>query len=577
MRSLYCIACMLIGGCIWAHSVIAQTATVRGRIRFVSGAAAAYVNLHVKDTHLMTRTTESGRFELTNVPYGTQQILITSVEIQPKGVPIQVDKPAYDLSLHVEEANVDLNEVQVVQKTEKRELETQGFAVNVIETREVATRNMQTNELLDRTVGVRVRQNGGLGSAVSYNLNGMSGGSVRIFIDGIPMATYGASFSLNSIPPANIERIEVYKGVIPAHLADDALGGAINVILKKAVSNNLTASFSYGSFNTVQSSLTGMYRNAQSGFTFKGSGFHNYSDNDYEVWGKFVRNILPNGRYEYVRAKRFNDAYRSLGGQIEVGFTDVKWADQLLVGYNASGDFNEIQHGTYMSIPYKGRFTESQANVVSLTYRKKNFLAKGLEFTLNASSSRRQQVVVDTVKWNYNWFGEKSIGLNGEPILRPAGAQQGAPTLNYINRKIHTLRAGVNYDFHPSHRLVLNHIAYQIDRTQQDRFRSEVERDFVGTRNLTKNVTSLAYELKGFQSRLRANVFGKFYQQTIDKIDPVLVTVGGETLRRQETTHNKRTIPGYGAAFSYAIKPTIYLLSSAEQAVRLPAEEEDES
>ncbi|NID12836.1 TonB-dependent receptor [Fibrivirga algicola] len=574
MNGLYCVVCMLIGSCIWAQTAIAQTAIVRGRIRFANGAAAANVILRVKDTPLVTQSTESGRFELTNVPYGPQHILITSVEIQPQSTLLQVNRPVHDLSLQVEEANLGLNEVQVVQKTEKRELETQGFAVNVIETREVATRNMQTNELLDRTVGVRVRQNGGLGSAVTYNLNGMSGGAVRIFIDGIPMATYGSSFSLNSIPPANIERIEVYKGVTPAHLADDALGGAINIILKKALSNSLTASFSYGSFNTFQSSLAGTYRSAQSGFTLKGAGFHNYSDNDYEVWGKFVRNILPNGRYDYVRAKRFNDAYRSLGGQIELGFTDVKWADQLLLGYNASSDFNEIQHGTYMSIPYKGRFTESQANVASLIYRKKNFLVKGLEFTLNASSSRRQQVIVDTVKWNYNWFGDKSVGLNGEPILRPAGAQQGAPTLNYINRKIHSLRAGVNYDFNSSHRLVLNHIAYQINRTQQDLFRTELEREFVGTRDLTKNVTSIAYELKGFQSRLRANVFGKFYQQKIHKMDPVLITVAGETLRRQETTTNNRTTSGYGAAFSYAIKPTVYLLSSAEQAVRLPAEEE---
>lgn len=173
---------------------------------------------------------------------------------------------------------------------------------------------------------MRIRQNGGLGSSVDYNLNGMSGNSVRIFIDGIPISTYGSSFNLNSIPPALIERIEVYKGVIPAHLADDALGGAINVILKKGAKNMLNASASYGSFNTFQSNLSATYR-GESGFTVKGSGFYNYSDNDYEVWGKFVYNILPNGRYEYVRAKRFNDAYRSYGARVEAGFTDVKWAD----------------------------------------------------------------------------------------------------------------------------------------------------------------------------------------------------------------------------------------------------------
>ncbi|MBN8790542.1 MAG: TonB-dependent receptor plug domain-containing protein, partial [Terrimonas sp.] len=133
-------------------------------------------------------------------------------------------------------------------------------------TREASLRNIQTNELLDRTVGVRVRQNGGVGSAVEYNLNGMSGRSVGIFIDGLEISTYGSSFNLNNIPPSMIERIEVYKGVLPSHLSGDYMGGAINVILKKDVSqNNITASVSYGSFNTFQADASGMYRNQKNG------------------------------------------------------------------------------------------------------------------------------------------------------------------------------------------------------------------------------------------------------------------------------------------------------------------------
>jgi outer membrane receptor protein involved in Fe transport len=515
-----------------------------------------------------------GHFELKNVPFGHQELLITSVEIQPKQVKLHVTKGTHNVPVLVTKAILDLAEVQVKHKTEKKEIETQGFAVNVIDTKEVATRNFQTNEMLDRTVGVRVRQNGGLGSAVTYNLNGMSGESVRIFIDGIPISTYGASFSLNSIPPALIERIEVYKGVIPAHLSDDALGGAINVILKRGMSNNLTASLSYGSFNTLQANFSGTHRSAKTGFTVKASGFYNYSDNDYEVWGKFVRNILPNGRYDYVRARRFNDAYRSIGGQFELGFTDVKWADQFLIGYNGSSDFKEIQHGTYMSIPYKGRFTESESHVLSLNYRKKNFMVNGLEFTLSGMSSNRKQVVVDTVKWNYNWFGERSLGLDGNPILRPSGAQQGAPTINHINRNVTTFRAGFNYDVHKNHRFVLNHIFYNIDRDQQDLLRSETEREFIGTRNLAKNITSVAYELKAFDTKLRATVFGKYYQQKIDKMDPVLVVAEGQSNRRENRSASSKTTTGYGAAFSYAVMPNLYLLTSAERAVRLPSEGE---
>src|SRR5690606_14529429 len=115
--------------------------------------------------------------------------------------------------------------------------------------------------------------------SVNYILNGMSGNSVRIFIDGIPISTYGQSFNLNSIPPALIQRIEVYKGVTPIHLSEDALGGAINVVLKNGLQDSFNASLSGGSFNTWQGNFSGITRNKNNGFTLQASSFYNFSDN----------------------------------------------------------------------------------------------------------------------------------------------------------------------------------------------------------------------------------------------------------------------------------------------------------
>lgn len=556
-----------------AYSQSAPDGIVSGIVRDEQGNPVPKATLQAANKIALSN--DDGSYQV-KLPAGSHRLVCTVTGYEAVVSQVRI-KPGGQLTANFSLKNKaygEMEEVVVSKLSEKKNLETQGFAVNVIETKEAAVRNFQTNELLDRTVGVRVRQNGGLGSAVTYNLNGMSGNSVRIFIDGIPISTYGASFSLNSIPPALIERIEVYKGVIPAHLADDALGGAINVVLKKGMRKNLTASVSYGSFNTFQASATSMFRNSKSGFTVKASGFYNSSDNDYEVWGKFVRNILPNGRYDYVRARRFNDAYRSVGGQVELGFTDVKWADQFFIGYNGSDDHNDIQHGTYMSIPYKGRFTESQAHVFSLNYRKYDFIIRNLEFTLNGMYSDRSQVVVDTVRWNYNWFGEKSVGLSGDPILRPSGAQQGAPTINHINRNVGTFRAGFNYDIGENHRIVLNHIFYTIDRNQQDLMKSEIERSFIGTRDLSKNITSLAYEMKAFDSKLRTNLFGKYYQQKIDRMDPVLKVENGQTTREEDRVNSNKTTAGYGLAFSYAVTPSFMLLTSAEKAVRMPSEGE---
>lgn len=563
------IALMLPGALCFSQG----SGSISGRLAFEDGSPVAFAYISIIKLKKYASSDGDGHFEILNVPDGLHEIEITSLEAVKAVLNVQTNSSQLKIVLKRAEASV-LNEVVVQGDTEKREIETKGFAASVIDTKEMSLRNFQTNELLDRTAGVRVRQNGGMGAAVDYNLNGMSGNSVRIFIDGIAISTYGASFSLNSIPPALIERIEVYKGVIPAHLADDALGGAINVVLKKSMQNNLTASASYGSFNTQQANLSSMFRDKNSGFTVKASGFYNYADNDYEVSGKFVRNILANGRYDYVTAKRFNDAYRSAGGQVELGFTDVKWADQFFVGYNGSADYNEIQHGTYMSIPYKGRFTESEAHVGSLTYRKTNFLAKGVELLFTGMYSDRSQVVNDTVKWNYNWYGEKSIGLQGDPILRPQGAQQGAPTINHVDRSITTFRAGVNYDLHANHRLVFSHSFFDIDRSERDDMRSLVEREFVGTRDLQKNISSLAYEMKAFDARLKTNLFAKYYQQKISKMDPVLVQQNGEAVRSENRVSSEKETTGYGIAVSYGVMHHLVLLMSAEKAVRMPSENE---
>src|SRR5690606_32970997 len=144
---------------------------------------------------------------------------------------------------------------------------------------------LTTNELLDRTVGVRVRQNGGIGSQVEYNLNGLSGSAVGLFLDGIEISTYGSSFNLNNIPPAMIERIEVYKGVLPSHLTRGYVGGAINVVLQKeATQNNISRAPSYGSFNTFQTDLGATFRDKKSGFSIRASGFYTYTDNSFTTW-----------------------------------------------------------------------------------------------------------------------------------------------------------------------------------------------------------------------------------------------------------------------------------------------------
>ena len=74
------------------------------------------------------------------------------------------------------------------------------------------------NDIDGRTSGVRLRREGGAGSDFDFVINGLSGNSIRYFIDGVPLETRGSSASLDNIPVSLIERVELFKGVVPSYL-----------------------------------------------------------------------------------------------------------------------------------------------------------------------------------------------------------------------------------------------------------------------------------------------------------------------------------------------------------------------
>ncbi len=563
----------------FSYGVKAQLeGTIKGLITDENGQPAAQATIEVTKKNKYAVAGADGLYQLKLAP-GKYKIICSMVGYETQELEVAISEGrtvTHNFRLKKSD-NKQLQEVMVqATGSAKKVIETSGFAVNVIETKEASLRNLQTNELLDRTVGVRVRQNGGIGSTVEYNLNGMSGRSVGIFLDGIEISTYGSSFNLNNIPPSMIERIEVYKGVLPSHLSGDFMGGAINVVLKKDASrNNITASVSYGSFNTLQTDVSGMYRNPKSGFTAKASGFYTQTDNSYEIWGKFSKFITPDGIVQRnYRAKRFSDGYKSLGGRFELGFTNVKWADVFLLSYNGSDTYKDIQHGQTMGRPYVGRFNEAQAHVFSLNYTKKNLFVDGLNFTMNAVYSKRSTYLQDTLGAVYNWDGKPRLDIYGKPMYRTGLGQQGDKTMMDIDRKILTVRSNLSYDVISGHRLSINHVYYTVDRDDNDKIRPVGNTLFKSKSDLIKNVVSFNYEAQTFQNRLKTNLFVKYYQQETGRTVPNVEVVNGENVVKSVTTNDTRNTTGYGLAASYAIIPRVIIIGSTERAVRMPAETE---
>ena len=551
-----------------------QQSTVKGKILFDAGEPVSHVSVSIMGTSIRSMSDEDGFYSLQKVPYGIHELQVTSVEIEPKTVRLKVDKAMHNFSITVSrKSDVEIEGVEVEGKTIKREIETSGFAVNVIEMKDAALQNIQTTELLDRSAGVKIRQDGGLGSSMILNLNGLSGNAVRVFIDGVPISNYGRSFSLNSIPPALIERIEVYKGVVPGHLSEDALGGAINVILKKSTKNVISTSYSYGSFNTHQWQANGSYK-LNEHLTLRASGFHNYSDNNYKVWGEdilyydYMGGTTPAGK----RINRFHDAYKSTGAKVEFGITGKSWADELFVGGLISDQMKELQHGVSMRMVYGNRHSRQNSKVATLNYKKQDLLIQGLSLAVNGSVSFLERNNIDTVGDRYDWSGNPILNPDGSPVQYARGAEQSNLGKTYsVNDETSILiRSNLSYAVNSAHIFHANFLYNSFRRGVDDLRRDDLWRQFQNTRDLEKNIVSITYENILFNERLRSNFFYKHYFQEILSHEPQRVS-GAWT--KQETS---RAVDygGYGAAFSFRLFPKIYILASGEKAIRLPSEAE---
>lgn len=554
------------------YVAISQSGEFSGTIQLDNNDPIYGAKIIIQGANAYKKETTSGvygEFTFKDIPYGSYTFEINSLNAKQKKVNATLNSEKKHLEIVLVSDFKDLDEVLVQSKSVKQKIEEKGFAVGIIETKGAALQSIQVNELLDRTAGVRVRQSGGLGSQANYILNGMSGNSVKVFVDGIPIRNYGPSFSLNSIPPSLIKRIEVYKGVVPPHLSDDAMGGAINIVLNNAMSNQLIASVSAGSFGTYRTDLNGGYRNVKNGLTVRGSGFVNYSDNDYRVWGDQVAVQLAPGTPDvYIKAKRFHDRYRSQGGKAEVGYTNVDWADKFMVGVMLSNMDQQIQTGATMEVVYGNRFTEQNTSMFNLDYAKTE-IAKNLDLSVFASYSRLNRKTIDTIATQYSWLGYPTNYYNN-PDVWASGAEAGRPTLQKDLDQTFNTRTNLAYRFNDFNTLQLNHLLNTFTRDSDDPMLPAIENAMQEERRYLKSILSLSFENLSFSDRLRTSVFAKSYY--MDRNSKVRTRTGNNanaTVNIVETAVSSNDL-GFGTALSYSLTPNLIINGSAEKAVRLP-------
>ena len=527
---------------------------------------AVFATVYLKNTTIGIMTDIDGNYTL-KAPLGKHILAVSAIgyESAEKVIHIKRGEQTYNFVLKPE-IN-ELNEVTVVAKSDSRKEREKGFALSTVDTKKAALSNFATSELLNRTSGVKLRQSGGVGSEIQYNINGMSGNSIRILIDGVPMENYGSSFSIASLPPSMIERIDVYKGVVPAHLTDDALGGAINVVLKQPANKAISTSYTFGSLNTHKWDLNANFRDQKSGFTVQGSAFFNHSDNNYKVWGNPIKVTDPQtGKVERIKAERFHDAYQSKGITLNTGFTRVKWADRLLLGVIYSDMKKDIQHGATMDVVYGNRHSKQHTVMGKLQYDKKNLLPN-LDVSANMSYASGNRKVIDTIPYMFTWRGDIMTDRNGNPILwNKGGGEASKATLATNLEKTLNGRARIAYEFLPHQTLAANYLYNRFTRDVEDPYLSAAEQRFTDTRRLEKSIFSFSYDGKYLDEKLQTNLFYKYYQQKVHLTDPTMKDgeLVADKISRSIDDH------GVGGTLSFRAGSKVTITASAEYATRLP-------
>lgn len=534
----------------------AQSGKVIGSV-FENKNSIPFATVAIEGTTKGAITKEDGTFEIIKVANGQLTLVISSLGYETKTLNLRVKNGLGNVGkIQLVSASQNLSEVQISGKSAATRVREQAYAISSIDVKPLQNLNLDVNQILAKSSGVRIRESGGLGSRFDFSLNGFNGNQVRFFLDGVPMENFGASLSLNNIPVNVAERIEVYKGVVPVHLGSDALGGAVNIVTNQSKTNYLDVSYSYGSFNTHRTSVSAGYTDTSSGFTLRTNFFQNYSDNSYKVLvNKKEGSVFLK---EMVERKRFHDAYDSKTAIVDAGFVNKKFADQLLVGIVLSGNEKEQQTGATMEKVYGQRLRKTTTIMPNIRYKKTDLFVDGLSLNGYASYNLGFVQTVDTASRTYFWDGsfiEKEDPTDGE---------LNQTLYKFYDNTLVTL-FNLSYVINSQHSVVANYTRNSVTREGFDNA-NPLNISNQEPKNMAKTVLGFGYKYD-YNENLTVSLFAKNY-----RLDGAThYTINPYTTRERITRNLGQTQSGFGGAFSYKFQTLkLQLKGSVEQAFRMP-------
>ncbi len=413
-------------------------------------------------------------------------------------------------------------------------------------------------QILNRQQGIIVRRTGGLGSAARVSLNGLSGNQVRFFLDGVPLELAGLAVGVANVPTGLIDDVIVYRGVVPARLGADALGGAIELRSDgDIVTAEVDATYLVGSFGTHRVSASASVPVADGGLFVRAAAFFDVSDNDFSSVQTLIEPVSGAVTQESVR--RFHDGYLSYGGSIEAGWFDNPHVGSLSLRVFATGATKELQQGPSGFSALAVGEAERSGQSLGAALRFDVPIGNVARFFGTVGYTRITGDVVDVSTCIYSWLGDCG------PALREVPGELGPPTdATQISDNIY-LRTSAELTVADGHvvRLSVAPTFAFVNGEQRVELPGDAIDPNEAERSLTTVVVGLEYELTAFGDDLETSLFAKYYGQDgrTDVID------GGQLVGTDELGTNNY---GAGLVARYRLAGPLDIEASYEFAYRLP-------
>lgn len=452
--------------------------------------------------------------------------------------------------------------------TEDR-LRRSSQAVKVVDTEAARHHSTDVGEILARTEGVALQRTGGMGSTTRLSLHGLTDDQIRVFLDGVPLELSGFGLGIATVPVYWLERIEVYRGVVPVRYGSDALGGAIDLVTSEAVDGvSVGAAYTAGAFDTHQLALQTRAHEPSSGFFSRVAAFYDRSKNDYVVDVE-VPDAL--GQLRPARVRRFHDDYEAGGASVQLGWVRRPWARRLLLELFASQFGKDLQHNVDMSVPY-GEVEYGQRTLGGTLRYEQPRLGQGFarRFAVSALAaySHRQLRFEDTAPFVYDWYGNRVFE-------RAAGAGElsvyATDLTQWEDRAL--TRAALSFDAAPGHVLRLISSLDVTLRTGQERLRVNPERIDPETtdRSLLQLVSGLEYAFRGGGEAGDVVENGAFAKHYVYHPATDQVQTFDNSIRHVEDTISRF---GAGDTLRVRVADGVFAKASYEYATRLPRPDE---